>query len=74
MVISNAMASRIGDIGDGKHVASKGRDAGDNGGMPCGAVDEGGVEVLGANGVDDVDAKLFCKNQEYLLILKTIDQ
>ena len=55
MVISNVVASRTGDVGDGKHVAFKGRDVNDNGGMTCGEVDEGGVEASGANGVDDVD-------------------
>ena len=55
MVIYDVVASRTGDIRDGKHVASKGGDLGDNGGMTCGPIDEGGVEALGANGVDDVD-------------------
>ena len=32
-VISNVVEFKIGDIGDGKHVASKARDVGNNGGM-----------------------------------------
>ena len=50
-MIYDVATSKTGDIGDGKHVASKGEDVGDNGGMTgmtCGAVDEGGAEVSGA--------------------------
>ena len=47
------MVSSIGDnagdgeVVDGKHVASKGRDVGDNGGMTCGAKVSSGVEYSG---------------------------
>ena len=54
-VIFDVVASKTGDIGDGKYVASKDGDIGDNGGMTgmtCGVVGEGGVEVSGANRVD----------------------
>ena len=51
------VASRTSDIEYDKHVASKGGDVGDNDGMTCGAVDDGGVEASGENGVDDVDGR-----------------
>ena len=56
-VISDVVASKTSDTRDSKYVASKGGDVGDNGGMirTCGGGDEGGAEVSGANGVDDVD-------------------
>ena len=61
-VIYDVLTSKTGDTGDSKHVAFKGGDVGDNGGMTgmtCGEVDEGGVEVSGANGVDDVDGGII---------------
>ena len=50
VMISNVVTSRISDIEDGKHVTSKGGDVGDDGGMTCGVVDEGGVEASSENG------------------------
>ena len=44
-----------GKVVDGKHVASKGGDMCDNSGITCRVEVSGGVEVLGANGVNDVD-------------------
>ena len=54
------MRGNLGDskVVDGKHGTFKGGDVGDNCGMigvTCGAEVSGGLEVLGANGVDDVD-------------------
>ena len=49
---STMVSSMGGNVGDGKvvdskHVASKGEDVGDNGGMTCEAKVSSGVEVLG---------------------------
>ena len=56
-VLSNVLIFKIGDIRNGKHVASEDGDVGDNGGLigTCRTIDEGDVKVLGANRVDDVD-------------------
>ena len=56
MVISDVVVFKVDDIGDGNHVASKHGDVGDNGGITCGAIDEGGVEASGAKAEDDVHA------------------
>ena len=50
-VITDVVTSKSDDTCDDKHVASGGGMIG----LTCGAVDEGGVEVWVANGVDDVD-------------------
>ena len=56
-VLSNVLILKIGDIRNGKHVASKDGDVGDNGGLigTCKEIDEGDVKVLGENRVDYVD-------------------
>ena len=55
MVSSMRGNASDGKVEDGKHVASKGEDVGDNGGMTCGAEVLGGVEISSANRVNDVD-------------------